>query len=374
MNFPSFPFASTLAVLAAAAALPAQELIAVNFQGQAFGVDVATGVARSIGPTGATRCNAMALHERVLYATAQTSVTGPRQLVTIDPITAQATVLFNNLTVDLRGLAPRDNTTELFGIADGAPDRLVRIDVVTGVVTNVGNTGFTGIQGLDGNDASPNLLAWDVNVGLVRIDKATGVGVDVDPAVGTQGVDIQFLTTFPTNNDAPLLGGRTSLYEVDRQTGVVTQIGATTNLADLRGGEQHRGRATLFGTGCLTATTTPATIAAKASFLAGETIVLRTPSHPPSTIALLLVGLSDAVYQGLPLPLDLDPLLGTNGCDLLVSADLTLAALGQQNGTVVAPFLLPPVLGATLFFQFATLEAVPGGLSFTDALKVEVPF
>jgi hypothetical protein len=373
MNPSSFPFLPALAAIAATAALPAQELIAIDFQGQAFGVDVVTGQARTIGPTGVSRCNAMALHERVLYSTAQTSLTGPRQLVTIDPITAQAAVLFNNLSVDLRGLAPRRNTTELFGIAEGSPDRLVRIDVGTGTVTNVGNTGFTGIQALDENDVSPHLLAWDLNVGLVRIDKTTGVGVDVNPAVGTQGVDIQFLTTFTTNNSTQLVGGRTSLYEIHRVTGIVTQIGTSTNLADLRGGEQHRGRATSFGSGCPTATAANPVIESKASFLAGETIALRSNGHAPNTIALLVVGLSDSVYQGLPLPLALDPLLGTSGCHLLVSADLTLVALGQANGLVVAPFTLPTVFGGTLFFQFATLEAVPGGLSFTDGLKVEIP-
>ena len=167
---------------AALATLPAQELIAVNFAGQAFAVDSTTGQARTIGATGVTSCNAMARKNNVLYATAQTGgPTGARQLVTIDPITAQASVLFPNLGVDLRGLAPKDGSNELYGIADGQPDRLVTIDLTTGQVTTIGNTGFTGIQALDSEMSLLFLFGWDVNAGLVRIDPTTGVTVDVNP-------------------------------------------------------------------------------------------------------------------------------------------------------------------------------------------------
>ena len=191
MHLPLALVPTAMAFAFAITTAPAQELIAVNFLGNAFGVDVVTGQGRLIGSTGVSRCNAMALQDHVLYSTAQVGTTGPQQLVTIDAVTAQATVLLPNLGVDLRGLAENiNNANELFGIANGTPDRLVRIDLVTGLVTTVGNTGLTGIQALDGSDSSLlNLFAWDVNVGLVRIDRVTGVTVDVDPNVGTQNAN-----------------------------------------------------------------------------------------------------------------------------------------------------------------------------------------
>lgn len=365
---------ATLTLALAATALPGQELIAVDFAGNAFGVDVVTGQPRSIGPTGAAFCNAMALHDKVLYASGRTSLLGAHQLFTIDPITAQATVKFANLGVDLRGLCSNEGTDELFGIANGTTDQLVRIDLTTGVVTTVGSTGLTGIQSLDlgGSVGFGIAFAWDSNLGLVRINTTTGVATDVAPGLGTQGADIQFLTSVPTNNDILLLGGRSTLYQIDRVTGVVTAIGSG-GLGDLRGAEQHRGIATPFGLGCATVTTGQAGILAKDDFLPGNDVVFRTIQHQPNCIGLLLVGLSNTVYQGLPLPLDVDPVFGTNGCDLLVSADLLVPVLANGAGVLAQAFTLLPNRGLVLHFQYAALETVPGGISFSNALSVQTP-
>lgn len=364
---------SSPAILALAlSALPAQELIAVNFQGQAFGIDFATGASRSIGSTGVSGCNAMAFHDGVLYSTAQTGATGPRHLVTIDPITARATIRFSNIGIDLRALAGNAGSDELFGIVEGNPDRLVRIHVVTGQITNVGNTGLTGLQGLDENDASPFLLGWDINVGLVHIDKATGVATDPAPGLGTQGADIQFLTSVTGINDLPLVGGRTSLYSVNRLTGVVTRIGTSTTLPDLRGAETHRGIGTEFGLGCLTARGTAATLGAKSSFLAGIPISMFSTSHAPSAPAILMLGASTTTFQGLALPFDVDPLLGTIGCRVFVGPDITIPAVANTAGLVSIPVTIP-LRGATVHFQCATLEPVTGGASFTHGLSVTTP-
>ncbi len=354
------------------APLPAQELIAVNFQGQAFGVEFTTGVSRPIGPTGVTSCNAMATHNGVLYSTAQTGTTGPRQLVTIDPITARATVVFPNLGIDIRALADNRGSDELFAIVEGTPDRLVRIHVVTGQVTNVGTTSFLGLQGLDENDASPFLLGWDINVGLVRIDKATGAGSDPAPGLGTQGADIQFLTSMIGLNDLPLVGGRTSLYTVNRVTGVVTQIGTNTGLADLRGAELHRGVATEFGVGCLTSRGTAATIGAKSTFLAGIPINMFSTAHAANVPAILMVGASTTTFQGIALPFALDPLLGTSGCSAFVGPDITMPTVTNGSGLASVAVTIP-IRRATVHFQYATLEPVPGGASFSHGLTVRTP-
>lgn len=373
---PSFALAFTFSLFAAHAILPAQELIAVNFAGQAFGIDSVTGQPRTIGATGVVSCNAMARKNGVLYATAQTGgIFGPRQLVTIDPITAQATVLFPNLGVDLRGLAPKDGGNELYGIADGQPDRLVTIDLTTGQVTTVGNTGFTGIQALDSEMSVLFLFGWDVNQGLVRIDPATGGTVDVNPSLGTQGAAIQFLTRVVDDGGTPrLVGGNSALFSINLTTGAVTPIGAAGSLADVRGAELHRGVATQFGLGCASVAVANANLGSKGDLLAGTTVALNSPSHAPNSLGLLVVGFSNTTYLGAPLPIDLDPLFGTSGCDLHVSADALLPVQANGAGAFGIGFPMPNVLGGQLFFQLAALEAVPGGWSVTNGLSVQTPF
>jgi hypothetical protein len=365
--------AASLSLALAPASLSAQELIAVDFLGNAHGVDAITGQPRLIGPTGVSSCNAMALHNGVLYAGARASVLGAFQLATIDPITAHATVQFANLGVDLRGLCSNEGTNELFGIANLATDRLVRIDVTTGVVTTVGSTGLSGIQALDAGGSAGFVFGWDVNVGLVRIDTTTGLATDVNPSLGTQGATIQFLTSVPTNNGLLFFGGNSALYAVDRLTGVVTQVGAG-GLGDLRGAEQHRGVATPFGVGCATVSTGQAGISVKNDFLAGNTVAFTSSQHQSNCIGLLLVGLSNTDYQGIPLPLDVDPVFGTVGCDLLVSPDLQIPVLANPAGLLVQPFTLLTIRGFVLHCQYAALEAVPGGFSFSNGISVQTPF
>lgn len=372
LHLPSPSVLASALVLAFAPAR-AQELIALDFQGNAHGIDVNTGQPRLIGPTGVAFCNSMATHDRVLYATSRASALGSHRLVTVDPITAQATVRFGNLGVDLRGLCSHDGANELFGIADGPTDQLVRIDLATGVVTAVGSTGLTGIQALDDGGAVGFLFGWDVNLGLVRIDIATGAATDVNPSLGTQGADIQFLTTVTTDNDTLCFGGRTTLYAVNRLTGAVTAVGGG-GLADLRGAERHRGVATPFGLGCATTVTSHAALLTKSDLLPGVTAAFTSSQHEPNCIGILVVGLSNVDYSGLALPLDVDPLFGTSGCDLLVSPDLLIPVLANGAGLLARPFTLLTIPGFVLHFQYAALEAVPGGFSFSSGLTVQTPF
>lgn len=353
--------------------LPAQELIAVNFAGDAYGVDILTGQPRFVAATGVTACNAMALRSGVLYAGAR-AANGNQQFVAIDPITAQATVLVPNFGFDLRGLCHDVSTDVTFGVVDTpTADRLVRIDVATGVVTDIGSTGMTGIQALAADGSVGSVLGWDVNLGLVRVNTTTGVATDVVPALGAQGANIQFLVVVTDNSGSRLLGGNSALFEIHRFTGVITPIGSG-GLADLRGAEVHRGRATPFGSGCLTATGASATISAKNDFLPLANVSFLSPGHAPDTVGLLLVGLSNTAYQGIPLPLDVDPIFGTSGCDLLVSPDLQILTIGAANGLLAQSFQLLSIPGFVLHCQFLTLEAVPGGFSFSSGLTVQTPF
>jgi len=345
---------------------PAQALLAIHFAGVAHGVDVVTGQTRLIGPTGAVSVNTMAKSANQLYATSRAGAL--HQLVRIDPITAQATVVVANLGVDLRGLCDDTTPNSLFGIANGTTsDRLVRIDLTTGAVTNIGNTGLTGIQALDRVGSFGALTAWDVNVGLVRIDRNTGVATDVDPNLGTQGAIVQFLAPVLGNNSLDLYGGNSSLYAIDRFTGVVTTIGSAGQL-DLRGAEHRTGIATEVGTGCATATGAEARLFAKADFLAGGTLPLGSTQHAANCLGVLILGLST------PPPGNVDAIFGTSGCTLYVPPDLLLLFQANASGAFSMPFTMPPQFGLAVHFQLAALEPAPGGWSFTNGFSVQTPF
>lgn len=365
MHAPSTFLLAALVSLAASR-IPAQELLAVDFAGVAYGIDVNNAAKRVIGATGVTGCNAMVKSGNAYYATARAGAI--HQLVRIDPITAQATVVIGNLGVDLRGLCDDLVADSLFGIADGVPsDRLVRIDLVAGTVTTIGNTGFTGIQALDRVESAGALTGWDVNLGLVRIDRATGVGTDVDPNLGAQGANLQFLTTVTGNSSLRLLGGNSTLFEIDRFTGVLTTIGAIAGAPDLRGAERRQGMATVVGTGCASTGTAHASLFAKGEFLANSVVPLVSTQHAANSLGVLVIGLTT------PPPINLDPIFGTTGCQLLVAPDLLLAFQAAANGSFGMPFTMPSQFGLAVHFQLAALEPVPGGWSFTNGFSVQTP-
>lgn len=94
-------------------------------------------------------------------------------------------------------------------------------------------------------------------------------------------------------------------------------------------------------------------------------------SYAPSGIALALIGFSDTSYGGLPLPLALDS-LGYSGCSLLVSIDITAAAVIDPFGRATTPLPLPPVLafvGTNLYAQWVTLTPTDNA-SFGSKLKL----
>jgi hypothetical protein len=78
---------------------------------------------------------------------------------------------------------------------------------------------------------------------------------------------------------------------------------------------------------------------------------------------------------GIPLPLRLDPFLGTVNCNLYVSMDFTQAAITSSGSPATLGFtttLSMAARGATLFAQHACLEPVPGGLSLSNAARIQI--
>jgi hypothetical protein len=92
--------------------------------------------------------------------------------------------------------------------------------------------------------------------------------------------------------------------------------------------------------------------------------------------ALLAVGVSGSSWNGMPLPLDLDPLLGTAGCRLYVDPLLLIPhSIIAARGSVVMPMLPnePGLQGVRLFLQELVPDgSLPGGLGVSHAVEATI--
>lgn len=332
----------------------AQELLAMSHGGQALAIDTTTGVARVLGASNVPFCNAMAVDGTTYYATGiQNGVT---KLFHVDPVTATGSLSRSLGNIDVRALADGPNDDELLAVINGPgdADRLVRIRPSTGSVSAVGlfGTGMTGIQAMvrDGS----NLLAWDVQLGLVRISMAHGGAVDLFPGVGTSGAHIQFLTF---DEQGRLVGGQDQLFVIDRLTGVATLIPGSACL-NARGGELRRGTVRPFDPPCgddavLTAT----------SLAIPEAIVSYVSSgHTPGAFVLFLLA---EQKQQTPVP-------GTN-CKLgITDDDPFFGTVANAAGVVSVGLKLPDVLGFELFAQCLCQQPGTGAPYITNGIHVRV--
>jgi hypothetical protein len=122
----------------------------------------------------------------VLYGAASHSICGASELRTLNPWTGVSTLVGATGLGPIAGLAYDATTATLYGITDGATgcspnnSNLVRIDVSTGVATDVGMVGFQAASLAFGPDGL--LYAGDRTGWLFRIDPATGVSTTLGPS------------------------------------------------------------------------------------------------------------------------------------------------------------------------------------------------
>lgn len=352
-------------VLSLALAPAAQDLIGLNFTGQAFAIDSRTGVGQLLGNTGRTGHNAMARNGRTLFAIEQ-AATGASATFALDIVDDATGTASRSVTLsrDIRGLAP-GGSFALLGVAEASPnDQLVRIDQFNGTVTLLGTMSHGRVQALErhGN----NFYAWDLTAGLVRVDFTTGATIDVNPNVGAD-VGIQFLTS---HSDGRLLGGQNALYVIDPNTGVPTLIGSG-GYSDLRGAEERFGVILPFGTSCgllsqggLTVTGTPST---------GSTLTSQSSPHGRGRAGALMLGFSNTSVGGVPLPFNLDPLLGTQGCSLYTSLDVSIPGSTGASASLTFPLAIPPLSQGLIFhLQHVVLNGASPDISNGVTVRVRL--
>lgn len=149
--------------------------------------------------------------------------------------------------------------------------------------------------------------------------------------------------------------------------------GATYGLDNVEVGRIGFGRP--YGVAC-SGTSGVVELTAQGTFARGQTVLLVSTNHAPAAPGAALVGVSNATYLGLPLPFLLDPVLGTSGCFLHASAEISIGLVSGSAPPATMTFVLPvpsASLAARFYMQHVCLEQVPGGLSFSNGLVVQLP-
>lgn len=350
------------ALFAITSSLIAQDMIAVTWSGQIHELDSFTGVTSYVG-SGLSGQNAAARddHGRIW------STAAGNTLSVLDPNTPNAMVPLPGLTADLRGLA-NAGAQYLWGIENGPSDMLVSIDKVTGAKVVIGSTGYSGIEALEQFNYS--LYVWDATQGLLMVNRLTGAATDVNPAVGGAGVQIAWLST---RSDGKLIGGQTSLYQINVTTGVPTLIAGLGGL-DVRGADAWQSFMRPYGNGC---NGVGGNVAMTGSLVGTQTILmtLQSGNHAPNSVGATLFGVSTSSSSLGQLPVALDPLYGTAGCSLYTS--IHASALGVTSATTPATLTYQYTFNLLndmypFFAQQVTLEPVAGGFSMSNGMIVQL--
>ena len=131
--------------------------------------------------------------------------------------------------------------------------------------------------------------------------------------------------------------------------------------------------ATPFGVGCAAGAGLPSLVALNRPWL-GDTLVMDAVNLPPTTTFVILVaGLSDAVWVGLPLPIPLAA-MGAPGCEQFVSIDATAVMLlmGASARSSLAIPNITALLGFELFEQALVADPTANAAGFlvTNALRI----
>ncbi|MCP3916799.1 MAG: hypothetical protein GY711_14680 [bacterium] len=214
-----------------------QDMIGVDFFGTTYDVDSATGAASVLGSAGVSQVNCMASSPGgTIYVVGEQ---GDR-LVTLDPDAGASTSSSFIGLGDVRGLAFSQTDGLLYAVKNVVPNSTTTIDEIWTIdpgslaLNQVGATGFAGVQAL-AFATTGELYGYElgngggVGVGLVRIDVTTGVATDVNGAVGNTG-GCQFMTS---DANGTMYVGQLELFVVDVSTAAETLVGATG--VDLRG-------------------------------------------------------------------------------------------------------------------------------------------
>jgi hypothetical protein len=231
----------------------------------------------------------------------------------------------------------------------------------------------------DGNDWTQHALATSPQVASARLvydaERSRCVLVGTDVATNLMGAwewDGGSWTA-RTNSERPAQREQFALcYDPWRARSVL--FGSTTDGNDTwEYGPTHAASLTSFGVGCAGSSGAPSLSARPLPWL-GDTLTIEA-SNLAAGPAVVLLGPSDTVWSGTPLPFDLGP-LGMPGCQLLVDPEVLLPlAVAAGTGTFRLPVVPDPgLLGLTLYAQALSIDppANPFGAAVSDGLRITI--
>lgn len=148
---------------------------------------------------------------------------------------------------------------------------------------------------------------------------------------------------------------------------------ALSAIVALAGSAPAIAQATTYGSGCSDAFPEP-TISHTGSTTPGVQGTVHLSGAQPNGLAVLLIGQSNLVGFGHPLPWDIGFISGiAAGCSLQSSADLQLLMTVDPFGNIDFNFSNLPVLGDDLYFQWVVYENLsPASLVFTQGLHLHL--
>lgn len=209
-----------------------------------------------------------------------------------------------------------------------------------------------------------NCLARDSQGELWTISRAvlgtpTYYLTHLDPS----SLDLQIIATC---NDVLSLAnaGNGELFAIERQG----------NPSAFLAGVQPSGMALPFGTGCY-----GVELGVQGTLKAGSLLTTFSTGYPETGAVVgmagaLIVGASNQSYQNTLLPADLDPLLGTTGCSLYVSPDvseLNFTTGGATPSLFFAVPLPPTIALQTFYLQHAAFDFT-GATYWSNAIELHV--
>lgn len=225
-----------------------ERLIGVSWKGEFIENDPSVGFTRTIGHTGFTRLNCLAVDATGHVLSVANAGEGPASvLISIDPETGRARRVADLAGApDVRALAAtRDG--RLFAItaagpAEGFRNTLVRIDPATGTLEAIADLGRRAIQGLAARDET--LMAYATHddpsagrAGLISIDPDTGEATVLQS--GARPTNVQTIAFSPEGVLFGVLGDQgvvktRGIVSLDPDTGRIKVLGTMRDW-DVRG-------------------------------------------------------------------------------------------------------------------------------------------
>lgn len=343
----AFLLATTLATVAA----HPQDMIGVTQSGAIYTVDSMVGTSSVVAP-GLFGPTCLARDDNGICWTISRELLGTPTYYLTQLNTSSFALQIVATCNDVRGLANAGNG-ELYAI-EHLPTNytLSRINTATGARTLIGFTGHV-IRGLAMHQGQ--LYAHSTTAGLGTLDTATGAFTDVGS--GGYNGSVQWLTS---RSDGVLIGGAFDFYEMNTQSGQSLFYAAGDPQVFLAG-VQSTGMILPYGSGC-----EGIELTASGSLKAGSLLTTHSSGYPSTGAVVgmagaLILGSSRTTYQNVTLPLDLDPLLGTTGCSLYASIDVS--QLNFTTGTGAPSLFVPISLPQAIAYQ--TFYIQHAGFDFT---------